>query len=381
MDKPTVGSLFSGIGGIGLGFERAGWQIVWQVENDPFCNKVLAKHWPGVQRYGDIKDFPPVDVFRPDIIVGGPPCQPHSIAGRREGAADDRDLWPEFLRVVGEIRPNWVLFENVPGIKSIGIPVGLPHVVSRATARLEDSDEYTALFTQQERMYLDIICEDLEAIGYEVVPLIIPAAAFAAPHLRYRVFVVAHAESKRTPAAEQSRSRRSPITSGQTTADANGPWKLQPPGRGRHERGRVSDGCEDVSDANGAGSQGRRASGAVGDGGKAVANANGKQAVGTPIPRQECNFGATERRVRRVAHGLSQGLDGLDGHWDAEWPGVPRVITGQVDRINRLRALGNAVVPQEAQWLAEMIMEVEEAQLNNDRHGGAVPSVRIGTYY
>ncbi|MFH1485981.1 MAG: DNA cytosine methyltransferase [Chloroflexota bacterium] len=177
-----------------MGLERAGMTCKWQVENDLFCNKVLTRHWPEVQRYGDIKDFPPDDIFRPGIIVGGPPCQPYSVAGKRRGPADDRSLWPEFLRVIGKLKPNWALVENVPGVKSIGVPVGLPHVVSRSTARLEDSDEYASLFTQQERMYLDLICDDLEAIGYEVVPLIIPAAAFGAPHLRYRVFVVAHTD-------------------------------------------------------------------------------------------------------------------------------------------------------------------------------------------
>ena len=113
---PTFGSLFAGIGGIDLGLERASWECRWQVEIDPFCQKVLAKHWPDVRRYGDVRDCGKHNLETVDLIAGGFPCQPYSLAGKRGGESDDRNLWPEYRRIVAELRPAWVLAENVPGI-------------------------------------------------------------------------------------------------------------------------------------------------------------------------------------------------------------------------------------------------------------------------
>ena len=103
----TVGSLFAGIGGFDLAFRRAGFEISWQVEIDPWCRRILAKHFPEATRHEDIKEcknLPPVDV-----ICGGFPCQPFSSAGKQGGAKDDRYLWPEMLRVIRETKPTWVL--------------------------------------------------------------------------------------------------------------------------------------------------------------------------------------------------------------------------------------------------------------------------------
>ncbi len=389
-----------------LGLERAGMTCKWQVEIDPFCNQVLAKHWPNIERFEDVRTVGAHNLAPVDLICGGPPCQPYSVAGKRRGAADDRNLWPEFLRVVGELKPHWVLFENVPGIKSIGVPVRLPHVVSRTIARLEDGDEYLALLTQQERMYLDIICENLEAIGYEVVPLIVPAAAFSAPHLRYRVFVIAHsssghlwdesgrrgrthgqsttefgndgaegplahAQGQREAAAEQPGQLRSTEQGSEAMANPNSPRTSQPQGCERQERRRTIYGGEDVPDPNGKGLQGGGFSRPIGDGREDVENSqrdgSGAEIVSRQVGGENSSRPAggtsgsgrrpVERRVRRMVNGLSQGLDGLDGSvWDAEWPGVPRVITGQADRIPRLKSLGNAVLPQEVEWIGRQIM-------------------------
>src|SRR5512139_2392629 len=98
----TVGSLFSGIGGLELGLERAGMAVRWQVEIDPYCRKVLAKHWPDVARYEDVRDVGRHNLEPVDLICGGFPCQPVSLAGKRMGDGDDRWLWPEFIRVVRE---------------------------------------------------------------------------------------------------------------------------------------------------------------------------------------------------------------------------------------------------------------------------------------
>jgi DNA (cytosine-5)-methyltransferase 1 len=135
----------------------------WQAEVDPYCVAVLQRHWPGVRRYGDVRTINWAEAEPVDLICGGFPCQPFSLAGKRRGSADERNLWPEMLRAVQVVRPRWVVGENVPGIGD----------------------------------YLGTICTDLEAEGYEVLPLELPAAAFGAPHLRYRLFIVAHADQPR----------------------------------------------------------------------------------------------------------------------------------------------------------------------------------------
>ena len=110
-------SLFSGIGGLDLAAQWAGFRTVAFVERDEFCRAVIARHWPGVPIFGDVREFRGSDIIEPVAIVsGGFPCQPHSLAGSRLASADDRDLWPEFARVVREIRPRWFIAENVRGL-------------------------------------------------------------------------------------------------------------------------------------------------------------------------------------------------------------------------------------------------------------------------
>ena len=154
-------SLFAGIGGFDLGLERAGMTCVGQVENEPYCLEVLENHWPDVKRIPDIRDVKG-DEFGPvDLVCGGFPCQPWSVAGKRGGTEDDRDLWPEMRRVIAAVGPQWVLGENVPGLAHHEL--GLKRVLS-----------------------------DLEADGYGVRTFAIPACAVDAPHRRERLWIVAH---------------------------------------------------------------------------------------------------------------------------------------------------------------------------------------------
>lgn len=157
--------LFAGIGGISLAAEWAGIETIAFCEREPFCQKVLQKHWPDVPIFDDVKTLNKqalidggVDVGTIDIISGGFPCQPYSIAGKRRGTEDDRDLWPEMFRIIEEIRPTWVVGENVANF------VG---------------------------MELDRTLSDLEDIGYTGRAFVIPACAVNAPHKRNRVFIVA----------------------------------------------------------------------------------------------------------------------------------------------------------------------------------------------
>lgn len=167
-------SLFAGVGGFDLGLERASWECAGQVEIDPFCQKVLAKHWPNVWRYGDVRGVTAELVRehcgRIDAIVGGVPCQPVSVAGKRKGDADDRWLWGEFLRLVSEIKPVWVLAENPRGVLSIS--------VDRLPFGQWISDRFAAL-------------------GYELLPINLAAEDVGAPHKRERVFFVAVADGGR----------------------------------------------------------------------------------------------------------------------------------------------------------------------------------------
>jgi len=160
----TYGSLFSGIGGIDIGMDRAGFFCRWQVEIDPFCAKVLEKHWPGVKRHGDIRTLTGDELEPVDLICGGYPCQPFSQAGKRAGTADERHLWPEFARIAGVLRPRYLLLENVPGHLSLG--------------------------------FGDVL-RDLAGLGYDAEWCCLRASDFGASHLRKRVFIVAYRVGER----------------------------------------------------------------------------------------------------------------------------------------------------------------------------------------
>lgn len=164
--KLTVLDLFSGIGGFSLGLERAGMKTVAFCEIDPFCRKVLAKHWPDVRQFTDIRELKGEHVGPVDLVAGGFPCQPFSTAsrGKRLGSEDDRFLWPEMLRVISEAKPAWVIGENVTGIK----PVEIEQVVS-----------------------------DLEDNGFDTQVMEIPACATLKDHWRPRNWFLGYSDSNR----------------------------------------------------------------------------------------------------------------------------------------------------------------------------------------
>jgi DNA (cytosine-5)-methyltransferase 1 len=242
----TFGSLFAGIGGFDLGFERAGMECRWQVEIDPFAQKVLAKHWPDVKRYGDIRECGE-NLERVDVICGGFPCQDVSLQGavwgERAGLGGARSgLWWEAHRIVRLVRPRFLVVENVAALLGNG---------------------------------LGGVLGSLAEIGYDAEWDCLPAAAFGAPHERDRVFVVAN------------------------------------------------DGCERM--------EGRWS----------------QPLQGEPrVPRLE--------NVRRAAD--------LFGRSDLPQPLVRRTRNGVSGGVDRLRGLGNAVVPQVAEWIGRRIIEWEAAQ-------------------
>ena len=351
----TFGSLFAGIGGLDLGLERAGMTCKFQVEIDPYCRAVLEKHWPNVPRWDDATTFPPDAAgarcgsgqpesgrsirdetrrskpkrrdrrWDVDLICGGFPCQPVSQAGRRLGIADARWLWPEFARILGVLRPRYALVENVPGLLAAN-----------------HGDAMSA------------ILGDLAALGYDAEWTSVPAAAVGAPHLRWRVFIVAYAHQGRWREGQPSVSRQpQPYAIGGSTkavADPQG-FGGQVRESSGERQGRSAVGSTDVADA-------------------AQFSQRESPDEENPQPRifpARLEFGGgswwsvepgvgqlvdelpadVARRVRK------RGLD-LDRN-------IPRVAKGIARRVPWLKSDGNAVVPTVAQWIGEQILKAEEA--------------------
>jgi len=290
--------LFSGIGGFALAAKWAGYETIQFVEIEPFCHQVLKKHWPDVPIHSDIKTF---DVTKYngsiDLITGGFPCQPYSVAGKRLGKADDRALWPEMLRIISEIRPAWVIAENVTGILSMGF-----------------------------KQYVI----DLEDEGYSVQCFIIPACSVGAPHRRDRVWVVAcntkNSISKRGRGWRDGDSGRLQwlLQTKRSDCDATNAYST-----GREER-------DITAKPDGEGyCSGGIAEGDVADSEKA------------------------KRKLSGDSWGWGAGFsNGSSEHWSAVAARLCRVDDGlsrKLDRGKRLKSLGNAIVPQVAYQIINAI--------------------------
>lgn len=192
-------SLFSGIGGAEVAASMMGWQNLFHCEIQEFPRKVLQYWFPNSESYEDITktDFHQWQ-GKVDVLTGGFPCQPFSLAGRRKGADDNRYLWPQMLRAIRQIHPTWVVGENVNGIKTM--------VESCQVTQMGRTDylfEENYLYREESRFTLDKICADLEAEGYSVQPIVIPACAIGAPHRRDRVWIVAHRSDPRAETVQQ----------------------------------------------------------------------------------------------------------------------------------------------------------------------------------
>ena len=188
----THASVFSGIGGPEVAAAMLGWQNLFHCEINPFGRQVLDYWFPDSKSYEDITKTD----FREwrgkiDILTGGFPCQPFSYAGKRGGREDERYLWPEMLRVIDEVRPTWVVGENVAGITTM-VEGGVLTPMGCDTTLFGEGDGLHR-YELRQRFTIERICRDLEGLGYSVQPVLIPAAAVGAPHRRDRVFILAHA--------------------------------------------------------------------------------------------------------------------------------------------------------------------------------------------
>ena len=313
-----VGSLFSGIGGFDLGLERAGYEIVWQVENDAYCRKVLAKHWPDVPCYGDIHDVGAHNLEEVDVICGGFPCQPVSVAGKQRGQDDERWLWPEFARILRELRPKHCLVENVPGllVRGMGDVLG-----------------------------------DLAALGYDAEWGCVSAASVGAPHLRKRIFIVAHTEvyDRRGGGGSKLHKRPARVEHG---GGGTGQYERKTDADVAHPTGQHSDGGDLHGRSDRSTALQEQSGGSGPEEAREVAHAASQQSDvrcdnggGRPRPLPELGDSGEEARS-------------LGSWWSVE-PNVGRVAHGVPARVDRLRGLGNAIVPQVAEWIGRRLPSEE----------------------
>lgn len=316
------GSLFSGIGGFDLAMEACGHTVAWQVENDPFCNGILETHWPEVDRYADIREIDWSTMGRPPLICGGFPCQPFSVAGQNRGENDERNLWPETLRAIRELRPRYVFLENVPGLLAHG--------------------------------YFRRILGDLAEGGYDAVWDTFTAAEVGAPHRRERLFILAY------PASDGYERQRGTWGRGARPADIDSSVEhtaINIRRASRHDRREPPDGAGHLNVGHTEGEQrqgrsepeGRQRQALPGRSGASVAVTESEQ-VGTA-------------RLAWQSTGFPPGPDDRDA-WarvlvevPALEPAVCRVATGVPDRTHRLRALGNAVVPAQGSYAFQVLWD------------------------
>ena len=340
-----IGSLFSGIGGLDLGLEWAGvGYTVWQVERDPFCRAVLARHWPDAERFEDVCTVGVANLAPVDVICGGFPCQDISYAGKGAGLDGERSgLWFEFARVVREMGPRFVVVENVSALLTRG---------------------------------LDAVLGTLASLGYDAEWCCVRASDVGARHRRDRVFLIGYladagclgrerlrdagvvggapgpSEGQRD---QRQRDGHAPGDSSQAMADDDDERcacqrRSGLLDRERAARGHDADRCgqRDVGDAGG-----ERREGADGCGPdvtpQVAAGAGPGRMPGAPVPQPG---------VGRTAHGLSARLDVAGpGQPQHEWE-APRIVAVAAHRAARLRALGNAVVPQVAEEVGRRLMEL-----------------------
>lgn len=291
----SVGSLFSGIGGFDLGLERAGMRTAWFCESEPFCQRVLAKHWPSVPCYPDVRELRGDSVAAVEVLCGGFPCQDISSAGLGAGLAGTRSgLWSEFARLICELRPRYAVVENVPMLRTRG---------------------------------LDQVLEDLTACGYDAEWDGISASAVGAPHRRDRIWIVAYPNGEGEHAgavdAEVASAPQRPAADAGRFQLRQQPWRSG--GEGRPDTPLVA--------------------------------VDGKTQHMADAPR-ECERESADEADTLAGNGLARKEPSGGGWWLAE-PDVGRVADGIPARMDRLRALGNALVPQIAEWIGRRILAYE----------------------
>jgi len=305
--------LFSGIGGFAVGLEATNFfETTCFVEQDSFCQEVLRYHFPEVPVLGDIRNVKRSNLPdpNPDVILGGFPCQPFSVAGKQAAKDDPRHLWPEMFRLIKECRPTWVIGENVTGIVKLG---------------------------------LDEVLTDLEGEGYATRTFNNPACAVGAPHLRQRVWIVAHSDSNSEPDVPLNDKARQRIL-GETNYLAD-------------------------SDSN---DRRRRSSAKSQERNPRLEHSGGSERCTKPDPDPtmadptgiKCKRSSAKRSGQGRSEEASRGCRSSSpsaNYWETE-PQVGRLVDGLSNRVSQLRALGNSIIPQIAEEIGHAIKTAENAQ-------------------
>jgi len=363
--------LFSGIGGFALGLESTGYfKTIQFVENEKWCQKILTKNFPGVPIHDDVKTF---QGYGADVVVGGFPCQPFSVAGKQKATKDNRHLWPDMFRVIKETKPTWVIGENVRNIVSIS-----------------------------DGMVLEQVYLDLESQGYEVQSFIIPASAVNAPHQRYRTWIVAHSEynglstTKIGSGIEETvyekptrqngtfnfkgTSGISKTTSNVAHTDNEGlRTRINGPDNDNEEKSREKRDYRTRSTSNDERSNIKTTENETMDVAHTDSQRQQEQCWSVTDEEKRIKLECSSSKEFDVAHTDSQrgcmwetdrqdaedvGQSSrcqISGYWDSE-PNVGRVVNGLPNRVDRLRGLGNAIVPQIAYQIGKAIMEAEDGE-------------------
>jgi DNA (cytosine-5)-methyltransferase 1 len=336
----TFGELFAGIGGFSLGLKRAGMKCKWQVEIDPYATEVLKKHWPEVPKHDDVRTFPPQGDHAVDVICGGFPCQDISLAGKGAGLAGARSgLWYEFARIIGDIRPRYVIVENVAALLARGMAT---------------------------------VLGDLSTLGYDAEWHVISAASVGAPHRRDRVWIVAvrNANSKRetcdclpdskhgSSVSTQARRQSARVSGERHVADSKSLG-----GRARLCKDDTQqDGTEPCDDGRHVADSKRFGCKAESDGLQHSPTTTDRKAnfLGScrQVPSDADGAGRQQQRRPEPVPPEQPALE-CSGWWESE-PNVGRVAHGVPSRVDRLRCLGNAVVPQIVEVIGRQIIAHEE---------------------
>ena len=305
--------LFSGIGGFALALEKVGVKTVGFCEVDPYCRLLLQKHWKGVTIHHDIKRLETKDIKEPiDILTGGFPCQPYSVAGKQKGTDDNRYLWPDMFRVIKEIKPTFVVAENVRGIVNI-----------------------------QDGMVFETVCSDLESEGFEIQPFIIPAAGVGAPHKRERVWIVGYSKHNGSLTSKirrgnqkvdaRAQERQNQAIESQRTSRSNNNEIME------NSRRTLRQGAKfDKENANESKQE----------------NANKFERSSSTPEHHVANTKGVHVQGQQDRSGQEQSR--RESWWEFE-PNVGRVANGVPGRVHRLKGLGNSIVPQIAEEIGKAI--------------------------
>tara|TARA_R110002020_G_scaffold385121_1_gene596088 strand:- start:1277 stop:2191 length:915 start_codon:yes stop_codon:yes gene_type:complete len=300
--KLKILDLFSGIGGFSLGLEATGhFETAAFCEIEPYCKQVLKKHWPTVPIFDDIRQLKGTDIGTIDIITGGYPCQPFSVAGKQKAEQDPRHLWPEYFRLIQELKPTWVIGENVSGHIKLG---------------------------------LDSVLEDLASEGYSTRTFSISASSIGANHKRERIWTVANSNNRSSEQNDKIQTRwNTSNSSSQNVAYTYDTRDRTSQHETNSDREKINEGWQEQSF-----SEPSRQS-------EDVANANSKRGCLWETNRQNAED------VRQSPRG-----EETFGWWNIE-PRVGRVAHGIPKRVDRLKSLGNAVVPHIPYYIGQAIIE------------------------